>query len=147
QPMKRTKRSHALTVSAGAVFTAALLVGLMFYGGFWTTDGIFGRSYTVTAFVPDARGLAPNAHVMIAGLEAGRVTSINRKGSDAILSLRIDSAPTPLAVNSRVIVRLRSLVGESYVEVYPGNSRLKVPSGGSLGIGNSQDFVDVDQIL
>jgi phospholipid/cholesterol/gamma-HCH transport system substrate-binding protein len=124
-----------------------VLVGLMFYGGFWTLKSVFGNAYTVSAYVPNARGLAPDAHVVIAGLEVGKVTSIQRHGPNAILGLRIDSAPTPLPVDSRVAVRLRSLAGESYVQIYPGTSRVKVTSGASLGLSHSVDYVDVDQIL
>jgi virulence factor Mce-like protein len=145
--MRRTKPTHIATLAAGAVLLVAVLVGLMFFGGFWTLKSIFGGAYTVTAFVPNARGLAPDSHVMIAGLEVGKVTSIDRNGLDAVLGLRIDSGPTPLPADSRVAVRLRSLAGESYVEVYPGNSSQKVPAGGSLGIGRANEFVDVDQIL
>lgn len=142
--MRRTKPTHLVTVISGATFLVAVFVGLMFFGGFWTV----GKTYDVSVYVPNARGLAPNSTVMIAGLEVGKVTSIERKGPDAILTLRIDDlAPTPLPENSTVAVRLRSLVGESYVQVYPGDSKIKVASGGSLGLDQANDYVDVDQLL
>jgi phospholipid/cholesterol/gamma-HCH transport system substrate-binding protein len=142
--VKRTRPNHLLTVGAGVLFVAAVLVGLMFFGGFW----YLGKSYDVTVFVPNARGLADDASVMIAGLEVGKVTSIERNGPDAIVGLRIDDvAPTPLPEDSTVAVRLRSLVGESYVQVYPGHSKITVRSGGSLDLGQSDDYTDVDQIL
>jgi phospholipid/cholesterol/gamma-HCH transport system substrate-binding protein len=141
--MRRAKRTHLATVIGGVTFLAAVLVGLMFWAGFWT----LGKTYDVSVFVPNARGLAPEAHVMIAGLEVGKVTSIQRNGPNAILGMRIDSGPTPLPQDSRVAVRLRSLAGESYVEVYPGRSAATVRSGGSLAIAQSNPYVDVDQIL
>jgi phospholipid/cholesterol/gamma-HCH transport system substrate-binding protein len=141
--VRRAKRTHLVTVIAGTIFLAAVLVGLMFWAGFWT----LGKTYEVSAFVPNARGLAPEGHVMIAGLEIGKVTSIRRNGPDAILTLRIDSGPTPLPVDSRVAVRLRSLAGESYVQVYPGHSKATIRSGGSIGISQADAYVDVDQIL
>jgi virulence factor Mce-like protein len=145
--MKRTARRAYATVAAGVTFAAALLIGLMFYGGYWTLPGLTGSAYTVSAFVPNAANVAVGAHLMIAGLDVGRVTGVRTDGPNAVLGLRLDGGPTPLAQNSRVAVRLRSLLGETYVEVYPGNSTRKVPSGGSLGLGNTVPFVDVDQIL
>jgi phospholipid/cholesterol/gamma-HCH transport system substrate-binding protein len=130
-------------VIVGAVFAVLMLVGLMFFAGFWR----LGSSYDVKVVVPNARGLAPDAHVMIAGLEVGKVTSIDRQGPDARLALRIDQGPTPLPADSHVEVRLRTLAGESYVEVYPGHSKVTIPSGGSLGISQANNYVDVDQIL
>src|SRR3984957_6272124 len=124
--MKRTKRGHVVTVAAGVVFVAALLVGLMFFAGFWR----LGSSYNVNVVVPNARGLAPDAHVMIAGLEVGKVTSINRQGPNARLTLRIDAGPTPLAADSRVEVRLRTLAGESYFGGTPGHARARTRPGG-----------------
>jgi phospholipid/cholesterol/gamma-HCH transport system substrate-binding protein len=139
----RSKLASTMTVLTGVIGTVAVLVGAMFWAGYWT----LGSHYTVTAFVPNARGLAADAHVMIAGLEVGRVTAIHRNGPDAVLTLRIDSAPTPLPVDTRVAVRLRTLVGESYVQLYPGHTRQMVRSGGSLGLSQSDDFVELDQIL
>jgi phospholipid/cholesterol/gamma-HCH transport system substrate-binding protein len=141
--MKRTKRGHVATVVAGVAFVAAMLVGLMFFAGLWR----LGSGYDVNVVVPNARGLAPDAHVTIAGLEVGKVTSIDRQGPNARLTLRIDAGPTPLPADSRVEVRLRTLAGESYVEVYPGHMKATIPSGGSLGISQANDYVDVDQIL
>lgn len=141
--MKRTTRSHQWTVIGGAAFVVAVLIGLMFFAGFWR----LGSGYNVDVVVPNARGLAPDAHVMIAGLEVGKVTSINRQGPNARLTLRIDQGPTPLPVDSHVEVRLRTLAGESYVEVYPGHSKFTVHSGGSLAVTQAYNYVDVDQIL
>jgi phospholipid/cholesterol/gamma-HCH transport system substrate-binding protein len=141
--MKRQQRSHLFTVLAAAVFTVAVLVGIMFFAGFWRA----GKSYNVSVYVQDARGMAQDSTVVIAGLPVGLVTGIHRNGPDAVLSLRIDHGPTPLPVDSIVQVRLRSLAGEAYVQVYPGHSKQLVPSGGSLGISQDEGYTEVDQIL
>jgi phospholipid/cholesterol/gamma-HCH transport system substrate-binding protein len=141
--MRTTSRNDIATVTIAIAFVVAVLVGLMLWAGLWTT----GSSYQVTAFVPDAKTLTPDAHVMIAGLEVGRVTSIRRNGLDAIVGLRIDNGPTPIPVDSRIAVRLRSLLGESYVEVFLGRSRQTIRNGGSLAVSQADDYVDLDQIL
>jgi phospholipid/cholesterol/gamma-HCH transport system substrate-binding protein len=101
----------------------------------------------VSAYVQNARGIAPDSSVSIAGLQVGKVTGIVRNGPDAILTLRIDRGPTPLPVDSRVQVRLRTVAGEADVQLLPGHSKQLVTSGGSLGLSQDQPFTDVDQIL
>jgi phospholipid/cholesterol/gamma-HCH transport system substrate-binding protein len=141
--VRRLSARYLTTVIGGLVFVAVMVVSLMFFAGFWHS----GSSYEVSALVTNARGLASNATVTMAGLKVGKVTSIRRRGPDAILSLRIDRGPTPLPVDSRVAVRLRTVVGESYVEVNRGHSQTTVRDGGSLGLAHADDYVDVDQIL
>jgi phospholipid/cholesterol/gamma-HCH transport system substrate-binding protein len=135
--------TNILTVLAGVTFVVAVVVGLMFWGGFWTLDS----TYDVSVFVPNAQGMADGATVTIAGLPVGQVTSIKRDGPDAILSLRLTSGPTPLPSDSTAAVSLRTLVGESYVQIFVGHARTKIPSGGSLPVSQGSTFVDVDQIL
>jgi phospholipid/cholesterol/gamma-HCH transport system substrate-binding protein len=125
------------------VFSVVVLVGIMFFAGFWDV----GKSYNVSVYVQDARGIADDSSVMIAGLPVGLVTGIHRDGPDAVLSLRMDHGPTPLPVDSTAEVRLRSLAGEAYVQLYPGHSKHHVRSGGSLGISQDEGYTEVDQIL
>lgn len=141
--MRHVRRSHLLTTLGGALFVVAALTGLMFYAGIWRT----GSGYEVSAFVANARGIAKDSTVTIAGLKAGRVTRIRRNGTDAILTMRIDRGPTPLPVDSKVQLRLRSLAGEAYVQVFPGHSPQRVRAGGSLGLAQSEEYTEVDQIL
>lgn len=141
--MRRFQAKHVLTVLAGVLFSAGIFVGLMFFAGIWT----LGKTYDVSVYVQNARGIAPYSGVTMAGLEIGKVVGIQRNGPDAVLDLRIDSGPTPLPVDSTVQVRLRTLAGESYVEVTRGHSTRTVPNNGSLGLSQSNPYTDVDQIL
>jgi phospholipid/cholesterol/gamma-HCH transport system substrate-binding protein len=141
--MKRLERKHPPTVVAGLLFTIVVIIGLMFWSGQWKASG----KYEVTAFVPNARTLGNGAHVLIAGLDAGKVTSVDRRGANAILRLRIDRGPTPLPADSHVAVRLRSLVGESYVEVRVGKARNTIRDGGSLPVTQADELTDIDQVL
>jgi phospholipid/cholesterol/gamma-HCH transport system substrate-binding protein len=50
-------------------------------------------------------------------------------------------------VDSKVQLRLRSLAGEAYVQVFPGRSKRLIPSGGSLGLSQDEDYTEIDQIL
>jgi phospholipid/cholesterol/gamma-HCH transport system substrate-binding protein len=44
-------------------------------------------------------------------------------------------------------LRERTPVGENYVSIYPGTSRSTLPSGAALPMTQSDDYVDVDQLM
>jgi phospholipid/cholesterol/gamma-HCH transport system substrate-binding protein len=141
--MRRYKRTHVATVIVSLIFAVTVLFGIMFFAGFWT----LGKTYNVSAYVSNARGIAEDSTVFEAGLPVGIVTGIQRSGPDAILSLRISKGPTPLPVDSRIQLGLRSLAGEADVLLLPGHSSEMVRNGGSLQLSQDNDYTEVDQIL
>jgi phospholipid/cholesterol/gamma-HCH transport system substrate-binding protein len=141
--MKRIKPVNIATVGGGILFVAAILVGVIFFAGFWRV----GSSYNVTAYVGNARGIAKDSTVFEAGLPVGLVTSVRRNGPDAILSLRIDHGVKPLPVDSKIQLGLRSLAGEADLLLQPGRAAQTIRSGGSLGLSQDQGYTEVDQIL
>jgi phospholipid/cholesterol/gamma-HCH transport system substrate-binding protein len=141
--MKRTKSSHVLTVLAFSAFTVVVLVGIMLFAGFWT----FSNTYTLSAYVPNARGIATDSTVFEAGLPVGLVTGLQRHGPDAILTLRLTGGPTPLPTDTKIQLGLRSIAGEADVLLYPGHARTYVRNGGSLPIQQDDGYTEVDQIL
>lgn len=107
----------------------------------------FGGSYRVRVLVPSAAALGARANVMIAGITVGRVDAVKRAGGRALLELRLDEDHAPLPVDSRYGVRLRTVVGENYVELVPGRSRRMVPDRGLLPASQAEEYVDVNEIL
>ena len=141
--MRRYNRKHIGTVVGSLVFSVVVLVGVMFFAGFWT----LGSSYNVSAYVPNARGIAEDSTVFEAGLPVGIVTGVQRNGPDAILSLRISKGPRPLPVDTKIQLGLRSLAGEADVLLMPGHSSQMIRNGGSIGLAQDQGYTEVDQIL
>lgn len=141
--MRRIQGQSLAYVVGGLIFVCVILFGVMFFAGFWKA----GESYKVSAYVTNARGIAQNSTVFEAGLPVGLVKSIKRYGPDAILTLRIDEGVTPLPVDSKVQLGLRSLAGETNVQLTPGTSGELVKDGGSLGLSQNEPYTEVDQIL
>jgi phospholipid/cholesterol/gamma-HCH transport system substrate-binding protein len=83
----------------------------------------------------------------MAGVQVGHVTDVKRTGSTARVTLDIDAKHSPLPVDSRIGVRLRTLIGENYASIYPGRSTVKLRDGGTLPLSQADDYVDVDEIL
>jgi len=141
--MKRFKSQNVATVIGGVAFVAFILVGIVFFAGFWKV----GSSYSVTAMVSNARGIADDSSVFEAGLPVGLVTNVQRNGPDAILTLRIDKGVKPLPVDSHIQLGLRSLAGEADVLLAPGKAARSIRNGGSLGLSQDEGYTEVDQIL
>lgn len=111
----------------------------------------FGTKYTVTAIVPTSGLLVAGSRVTVAGVDVGKVKSIQRAdslGLNARVKLTItDKRVTPLPDDSRVEVRTRSQVGENYVSVDVGHSHQTLADGGELGVEEANVTVPVDEIL
>jgi len=107
----------------------------------------FGGTYEVRAEVPRSSNLVAGASVRMSGIQVGQVTGVERDGRNARVTLEIDDEHGPIPTDSRIGVRLRTLVGENYLTVYPGQSDEELPDGGNLPVSQAEDYVDVDEIL
>ncbi len=108
------------------------------------------KGYRVDVSFGEATQLAHEADVRISGVPVGKVKAIvaNKQTgrSDATIELQPEYAPLP--VDARAILRQKTLLGETYVELTPGspNAR-KVPDNGRLATGQVADTVELDEIL
>src|SRR3954463_988418 len=94
--------------------------------------------------------LALEADVRISGVPVGTVKTITpdkRTGrADVVIQLRARYAPLPS--DSRAILRQKTLLGETYVELTPGRrSAAAVPENGTLPASQVADTVELDEIL
>ena len=136
-------RTHAITV----IVAAAVALGWMFVWFVGTKGTPFEDKYKIRAQVPSAVALIPNSSVKIDGVKVGKVTSIDRAVNGVTLGLELDADDGPIPIDSRVGVRLRTLVGENYVSLYPGRSNTMLREGGTLAMSQANDYVETDQIL
>ena len=62
--------------------------------------------------------------------------------------IEIDARYAPIPKDTRAILRQKTLLGETYVELSPGTAQAgKVDDGGKLGAGQVADTVQLDEIL
>jgi virulence factor Mce-like protein len=71
--------------------------------------------FTVAAEFPRAVGLYPQSRVFIDGLEAGTVTDVEAQTDRVLVTMEVDNVP--LRGDATATLRLRSLIGERYVEL------------------------------
>ncbi|WCB95922.1 hypothetical protein DSM104299_04674 [Baekduia alba] len=108
------------------------------------------KGYRFTVSFGEATQLASEADVRISGVPVGKVKVIKTNKqtgrSDATIELKSEYAPLP--ANARAILRQKTLLGETYVELTPGTPNGKmVPDNGRLATGQVADTVELDEIL
>ena len=136
---------------AMAVFTLSVFGLLMFL---WLAFGgsipLNPQSYRFTVHVEEAATLAQEADVRIAGVNVGKVKSkeLDRKDARTIVEVEIDEAYAPIPKDSRAILRQKTLLGETYLEVAPGDPRRGLLDDGER-LANSQveETVELDEIF
>src|SRR3954447_9911711 len=78
------------------------------------------RGYRIDALFPDGTQLAEQADVRISGVPVGRVVHLEPAGNRIRATLEGDDRYVPLRGDVRAMLRAKSLLGETYVELTPG---------------------------
>src|SRR3954447_10088856 len=106
------------------------------------------KGYQVQVAFPEATTLATEADVRIAGVSVGKVRKldVDRGANRTMATLELESAYAPLHQDARAILRQKTLLGETYVELTPGHGK-KIPEDGRLADGRIADTVQLDEIF
>ena len=137
------------SVSSEAKVGLFVLVGLIILGymSFQVGKQTFGwkKGYTVDVVFDSAAGLNRDASVQIAGVEVGRVESINLKDGKALVQLRV-GANVKLEKDVIAAVKTHGILGDKYVELYPG-TRGSADSSPGEQISRTERSADIDRLL
>jgi phospholipid/cholesterol/gamma-HCH transport system substrate-binding protein len=97
----------------------------------------------------EASSLAVQSDVRISGVSVGKVSDIQLGDNglaDATIELNDRYAPIP--ANTQAMLRQKTLLGETYVELTPGNaSGRALPEGGSLPAAQVAPSIQLDEIF
>src|SRR4051812_41169262 len=118
----------------------------------WVSFGgsvpLAAKKYEVRVDFPEATTLAEQADVRISGVPVGKVQKKQLDGSLTQATLRIDKRYAPIPVDTRAILRQKTLLGETYVELTPGTrDGPKIADRGSIPEGQVADTVQLDEIF
>ncbi len=139
-----------------AVAFAISCFGLLLF--LWLAFGgptpLKAESYRVTVPFDEATQLATESDVRISGVSVGRVKSIDLSDEGlADAELEIEERYAPIPDDTRAILRQKTLLGETYVELTPGSEdasplpKNPLPEGGSLPPAQVSDAVQLDEIF
>jgi virulence factor Mce-like protein len=98
---------------------------------------------------PEATTLAQEADVRVAGVPVGKVRKVEvGDGTNrTVATVEIERRYAPLRTDANAILRQKTLLGETYVELTPGTSKKTIPENGTLPHGQVKPTVELDEIF
>ena len=107
------------------------------------------KGYRFVASFSEATQLAQEADVRISGVPVGKVKTIDpdKKTGRSNVVIQLDSRYAPLRADSKAILRQKTLLGETYVELTPGTkSAQPIKENGRLRTTQVSPTVELDEI-
>jgi virulence factor Mce-like protein len=106
------------------------------------------QGYRFKVNFPEAVQLAKQADVRISGVPVGKVVNIEPKSGATQTTIQLKPKFAPIPKDAKAILRQKTLLGETYVELTPGSpGSKKVPEGGMLRNSNVAPTVELDEIF
>ena len=116
--------------SRGRILTMVIFalscLGLLLY--LWTAFGgsipLQPRGYRFDVSFNEATQLTQQADVRISGVSVGKVIRTEPEAHQGLTrtTIELDSRYVPLHIDARAILRTKTLLGETYVELTPGTA-------------------------
>ncbi|MBI1728290.1 MAG: outer membrane lipid asymmetry maintenance protein MlaD [Candidatus Rokubacteria bacterium] len=107
-------------------------------------DFFGGECGTVTADFPTTAGLKTGSSIEIAGVEVGRVTSIQLTNYQARVVMSIRNG-IKLTEDSIASIKTRGLIGEKFLQISPGGSERIIKPNGK--ITEVEPPIDLEELL
>ena len=149
QMSKQAPSTGQLLVIAGFALSC---FGILLF--LWITFGgatpFRAKTYEIRVPFAEATQLAEQSDVRISGVSVGKVKSIGLApdGVHALARIDILDQYAPIPRETRAILRTKTLLGETYVELTPSSSdREMLPDGGTLAAANVAESVQLDEIF
>jgi virulence factor Mce-like protein len=137
-----------ILVMAGFAFSC---FGLLLY--LWVSFGggfpLKPKGYRFHVHFSEATQLAQQADVRISGVPVGKVVKLDLgPGQTTDATIQLDERYAPIPKDARAVLRSKTLLGETYVELTPGNTRAgTLPEDGTLADAQVSDTVELDEIF
>jgi ABC-type transporter Mla subunit MlaD len=146
---KRAPSTTQLLVIAGFALSC---FGILLF--LWITFGgptpFKAKPYEIEVPFNEATQLAQQSDVRISGVSVGKVQDIvlAPNGKQALAKVDINDKYGPLPKDTRAILRTKTLLGETYIELTPGDRNgPELPDGGTLPEAQIAESVQLDEIF
>jgi phospholipid/cholesterol/gamma-HCH transport system substrate-binding protein len=120
----------------------------------WITFGgptpFKAKPYEIHIPFNEATQLAEQSDVRISGVSVGKVQSIEESpsGKRALATIDVEDRYAPIPAGTRAILRTKTLLGETYVELTPGNSSgPQLHDGDTLPLAQVAESAQLDEIF
>src|SRR4051794_33957466 len=145
-PRKDRRGPNPVVVAFGLL----LIVAIGTYLGF-TKDLPFRRPFQVKAVFESANSIRANAPVRIAGVEVGKVKSIQRYQDTDLSQVVLEIQPKGLPIHKDAKARIRPrifLEGNFFVDIQPGTPQApKLGDGEAIPATQTSAPVQLDEVL
>lgn len=141
--------SNPVLIGALAVLVTVIAVVLAFQAN----NGLpYVPRYTLHIEVSNAEELVHGAEVHEGGALIGNVSAVtaardSRGQPIAVIDAQLNKSVEPLPVDTRFTIRMKSSIGEKYLEVALGHSHRTWRDGATVPLGHAGATVDIDQVL
>src|SRR3954453_18084976 len=139
---------RVMTMVGFALSCFALLLFLwLSFGG---SIPLAPKGYRFRAAFPEATQLAQQADVRIAGVSVGKVVKkeLDPKGNRTMAFIELKPEFAPLHKDAKATLRQKTLLGETYVDLTPGNKNAPpLHDGGLLDRNRIKRTVELDEIF
>jgi phospholipid/cholesterol/gamma-HCH transport system substrate-binding protein len=137
-----TERNLRRSAFIGVAITLALMSVAYVVGGM----KVFHRSYSVKAVFSDASDVATGDPVRVAGLDVGKVSSIERQPHSVLMALQINKG-VKLSQGISASIRLRTLLGKKFVDIADPGTGPELASGALIPETRTKPATDVDEVI
>jgi ABC-type transporter Mla subunit MlaD len=181
--MQKQAPSLGRVLVAGGFTLSCFALILFLWVAFGGPIPLKPESYRIKVDFPEATQLAVESDVRIGGVSVGKVKSVELapiedqiNGQDTVeAEIEIEPEFAPISSDAKAILRQKTLLGETYVELTPGTEPgtepaddgttavslgsaannpdgttdgvESIPEDGSLGLGQVQDQTQIDEIF
>src|SRR3954447_9113651 len=146
------KQAPSLGKILAMVIFALTCFGLLLF--LWLAFGgpvpLKPKGYRFHTSFAEVGQLANQSDVRISGVPVGKVEAIepDKQTGRADVTIQLDSDYAPLPADAKAILRQKTLLGETYVELTPGHASARpIPENGRLAASQVASTVELDEIL
>jgi phospholipid/cholesterol/gamma-HCH transport system substrate-binding protein len=148
--MQKQAPSIARILVAGGFALSCFGLLLFIWVSFGGPTPFKAKQYEFTADFPEAVTLAKQSDVRIGGVSVGKVQSLSLppRGNFTEATVAIDPKFAPIPSDTRAILRQKTLLGETYIELTGGSAKAaKLSDGGHLARAQTEDSTQIDEIF
>ena len=144
-----TRAPAPARIALMAIF-AFSCIGLLIF--LWLSFGgsvpLKPKGYRFAASFDEAPQLAEQAEVRISGVPVGKVVDLREENGRTRAEIEMEREYAPISSDAKAILRSKTLLGETYVELTPGTRGApRIPEGGALGVDRVGETVELDEVL
>ena len=138
------RRARSTTLAA-FLLAMAVIFGVLWVNFGGSIPGITG-GYTVTAALAETQNLVYDSEVRMAGVSIGKIRGLERTADAVSVKMQLRDDAVPLHEGAKVVLRAKTLIEETYLEVTDGTGP-EIADGGRLPASAEQLSVKFDDLL